>query len=468
MVFSSLIFIFIFLPLTLTIYYISPKKIRNFTLLVVSIIFYGWGEPVYISLMVFSIIFDYISTLLICKYRKHKKLSKIIFVNTLVVNLGILAFFKYFGFLVDNMNILFGLSISIEKLPLPVGISFYTFQIISYVVDVYLNKVKVQKNIIDFGAYVTMFPQLVAGPIVQYNDIFIQLKNRKENINQFSEGIDRFIIGLGKKVLIANNIAMVWTSVKATEISNISVISAWIGIIAFTLQIYFDFSGYSDMAIGLGKMLGFEFIENFNYPYISKSVTEFWRRWHISLGSWFREYLYIPLGGNRVSLRKQFRNLFVVWFATGLWHGASWNFIFWGLYFGFFIFIEKTLLGKLLERLPKCISNLYTMIIVIVGWVIFDNNKLSDAINYIKIMFGLSGNAFTDSAAVYYFYTNTILFVIAIFCATPVVYNFHKKLKNRFNARGAIVMALSHIFILFLSTAYLVNQSFNPFLYFRF
>ncbi|MBU3143736.1 MBOAT family protein [Clostridium sp. CF012] len=468
MVFSSLIFIFVFLPLTLTIYYISPMKIRNFTLLVVSLIFYGWGEPVYIGLMIFSIIFDYISTLLIHKYRKQKKLSKVIFINTLVVNLGILAFFKYFGFLVDNMNILFGLNISIEKLPLPVGISFYTFQIISYVVDVYLNKVKVQKNIIDFGAYVTMFPQLVAGPIVQYNDIFIQLKNRKENIEQFSEGVDRFIIGLGKKVLIANNIAIVWTSVKATELSNISVISAWIGIIAFTLQIYFDFSGYSDMAIGLGKMLGFEFIENFNYPYISKSVTEFWRRWHISLGSWFREYLYIPLGGNRVSSRKQFRNLFVVWFATGLWHGASWNFIFWGLYFGFFIFIEKTLLGKFLERLPKCISNLYTMIIVLVGWVIFDNNKLIDAINYIKIMFGLSGNAFTDSAAVYYFYTNTILFVIAIFCATPVVYNFHKKLKNRFNARGAIVMALSHIFILFLSTAYLVNQSFNPFLYFRF
>ncbi len=468
MIFSSLIFIFIFLPLTLTIYYTSPKKLRNFTLLVVSLIFYGWGEPVYISLMVFSIIFDYISTLLINKYRKQKKLAKIIFINTLLVNIGILAFFKYFGFFIDNINILFGLNICIEKLPLPVGISFYTFQIISYVVDVYLNKVKVQKSIIDFGAYVTMFPQLVAGPIVKYNDIFIQLKSRKENINQFSEGIDRFIIGLGKKVLIANNLAMLWTSVKAIEVLNISVISAWIGIIAFTLQIYFDFSGYSDMAIGLGKMLGFEFIENFNYPYISKSVTEFWRRWHISLGSWFREYLYIPLGGNRVSFKKQIRNLFVVWFATGLWHGASWNFIFWGLYFGFIIFIEKTLLGKLLQRLPKFISNLYTMIIVIVGWVIFDNNKLGDAINYIKIMFGLSGNAFTDNAAVYYFSANFILFVIAFFCATPIVYSFHKKLKNRFNARGAIVMALSHIFILFLSTAYLVNQSFNPFLYFRF
>ena len=468
MVFSSLIFIFIFLPLTLTVYYISPKKRKNFILLVVSLIFYGWGEPVYISLMIFCIIFNYISTLLIYKYRKSKKLSKKIFIITLAVNLGILAFFKYFGFLVTNINSLFGLNIYFEKLPLPVGISFYTFQIISYVVDVYLNKVKVQKNIIDFGAYVTMFPQLVAGPIVQYNDIFNQLKNRKENINQFSEGIDRFIIGLGKKVLIANNIGMVWTSIKATEISNVSVISAWIGIIAFTLQIYFDFSGYSDMAIGLGKMFGFEFIENFNYPYISKSVTEFWRRWHISLGSWFREYLYIPLGGNRVSLIKQFRNLFVVWFTTGLWHGASWNFIFWGLYFGFFIVIEKFFFGKLLNRLPKCISNLYTMIIIIVGWVFFDNNKLSDALNYIKVMFGLSGNAFIDSAAIYYFYTNFILFVIAILCATPIIYNFHKKIKNQFNARGAIAMALSRIFILFLSTAYLVNQSFNPFLYFRF
>jgi alginate O-acetyltransferase complex protein AlgI len=349
-----------------------------------------------------------------------------------------------------------------------VGISFYTFHIISYVVDVYLNKVKVQKNIIDFGAYVTMFPQLVAGPIVQYNDIARQLKNRKENMGQFSEGIDRFILGLGKKVLIANNIGILWTSIKAIEVSNLSVFSAWLGIIAFTLQIYFDFSGYSDMAIGLGKMLGFEFLENFNYPYISKSVIEFWRRWHISLGSWFREYLYIPLGGNRASLTEQFRNLFFVWFATGLWHGASWNFIFWGLYFGFFIFIEKIFIGKFLGRLPNLISNLYTMIIVIVGWVFFANNKLSDALDYIKVMFGISGNAFTDTTAVYYFYTNFLLFVIAILCATPIMYNFHKKLKNRFNTRGAIFMALSHIFILFLSTAYLVNQSFNPFLYFRF
>ncbi|GCD08901.1 MBOAT family O-acyltransferase [Clostridium tagluense] len=468
MVFSSLIFIFIFLPLTLTVYYFSPKKIRNFTLLVASLIFYGWGEPVYISLMVFSIIFDYISTLLINKHRKRKRLSKLIFINTLVVNLGILAFFKYFSFLVDNMNALFGLDIIVQKLPLPVGISFYTFQIISYVVDVYLNKVKVQKNIIDFGAYVTMFPQLVAGPIVQYSDIFIQLKNRKENINQFSEGIERFILGLGKKVLIANNIGMVWTIIKSMEVSSVSVISSWLGIIAFTLQIYFDFSGYSDMAIGLGKMFGFEFIENFNYPYISRSVTEFWRRWHISLGSWFREYLYIPLGGNRVPLIKQLRNLFIVWFATGLWHGASWNFIFWGLYFGFFIFSEKILLGKLLEKLPRCISNLYTMIIVIVGWVFFDMNKLSDALSYIKVMFGLSGNAFSDNTAIYYFYTNFIIFAVAVLCATPVMYNFDKKIKSRFNARGAIVMAFNRIFILFLSTAYLVNQSFNPFLYFRF
>jgi len=433
-----------------------------------SLIFYGWGEPIYISLMIFSIIFNYISTLFIHKYKKRKKLSKKIFIITLVTDLGMLAFFKYFGFIINNINTLFGLNIYFEKLALPLGISFYTFQIISYVVDVYLNKVKVQKNIIDFGAYVTMFPQLVAGPIVQYNDISLQLKNRKENINQFSEGIDRFILGLGKKVLIANNIGLVWTIIKTTEVANLSVISAWIGIIAFTLQIYFDFSGYSDMAIGLGKMFGFKFIENFNYPYISKSVTEFWRRWHISLGNWFREYLYIPLGGNRVCLIKQFRNLFVVWFITGLWHGASWNFIFWGLYFGFFIVCEKFFWGKRLSRLPKCISNLYTMIIVIVGWVFFDSNKLSDALNYIKVMFGVSGNAFIDNAAKYYFYSNFILFVIAILCATPIIYNFHKKIKSHFNARGAIAMAFVRIFILFLSTSYLINQSFSPFLYFKF
>lgn len=468
MVFSSLIFIFAFLPLTLLVYYFSPKKMRNFILLVASLIFYGWGEPIYISLMIFSIIFDYVASLFINKFRKHRAISKLIFIITLIVNLGLLVFFKYLGFLIDNINVIFALNINIEKLSLPVGISFYTFQIMSYVIDVYLNKVKVQKNIIDFGAYVTMFPQLVAGPIVQYSDICSQLKNRTENLSQFANGIERFILGLGKKVLIANNIGAIWTTIKATPISEVSVASAWLGIIAFTFQIYFDFSGYSDMAIGLGKMLGFEFVENFNYPYISKSVTEFWRRWHISLGSWFREYIYIPLGGNRVGLQKQMRNLFIVWFTTGLWHGASWNFIFWGLYFGLFVFIEKLFLGKVLAKGSKYISNLYTMLIVIIGWVFFDIDKLSDCFKYIKVMFGFSRHGFIDNTAIYYFYTNLILLVMAMICATPAMHNFTERFKQRFNKKGALTLSLIHMFILFLSTAYLVNQSFNPFLYFRF
>ncbi|GAA0731952.1 MBOAT family O-acyltransferase [Clostridium oceanicum] len=468
MVFSSLIFIFVFLPLALLLYYFSPKKLKNFTILFISLIFYGWGEPLYISLMVFSIIFDYFASLFINKHRYNKKKSKRIFIITIIINLVLLAFFKYFAFIIDNINALFGLSIIVDRLPLPIGISFYTFQILSYVIDVYLGKVKVQKNIINFGAYVTMFPQLVAGPIVRYSDIAYQLKHRKENFDKFSDGVERFIIGLGKKVLIANNIGLLWTSIKAIEISDLSVLSSWIGIIAFTLQIYFDFSGYSDMAIGLGKMFGFEFIENFNYPYISKSVSEFWRRWHISLGSWFREYIYIPLGGNRVNFPKQCRNLFIVWFTTGLWHGASWNFIFWGLYFGFFIFIEKIFLGNYLSKIPKFASNLYTMIIVIVGWVFFDIDKLSNSFKYLKVMFCLNGNKFIDKAFIYYFYTNFILIIIAILCSTPIVNIIHKKFKQRFTIKSAVIMSFTLIFILFLSTTYLVNESFNPFLYFRF
>lgn len=468
MVFSSLIFIFMFLPITLLIYYIFPKKLRNLIILIASLIFYGWGEPVYISLMIFSIIFDYISSLIIYRFRMYKKFSKIIFINTIVVNIGLLAFFKYFGFLIENINMIFGSDIIVQNLPLPVGISFYTFQVMSYVIDVYVGKVKAQTNIIDFGAYVTMFPQLVAGPIVQYSDIYTQLKNRKISLSQFVDGIERFIFGLGKKVLIANNIGILWTTIKGTSVSNISVLSAWIGIIAFTFQIYFDFSGYSDMAIGLGKMLGFEFVENFRYPYKSKSVTEFWRRWHISLGKWFRDYLYIPLGGNRVNMKKQIRNLFIVWFTTGLWHGASWNFIFWGLYFGVFIFVEKIFLGRILNKCSGLISNLYTMVIVIVGWVFFDIDKISNCISYIKVMFGFSSNSFIDTNFIYYFYTNLVLFLIAIICSTPFVYNVRKRIKSKFNEKGALMLSISQIFILFLCTAYLVNQSFNPFLYFRF
>ena len=464
MVFSSIIFMFTFLPITLLLYYISPKKFKNLTLLLISLIFYAWGEPVYILLMLFTTVFDYFMGILINKNKDDNLISKKLFIFTIVVNIFILGFFKYYGFLVDNINNLLSLNISYSKLPLPIGISFYTFQTLSYVIDVYLGKVKVQKNFISFALYVTMFPQLVAGPIVRYKDIDYQLTNRVESINKFGEGVEKFLIGLGKKVLLANNIGFLWTTISAIEISNLSVVTSWIGISAFTMQIYFDFSGYSDMAIGLGKMFGFEFIENFNYPYVSKSVTEFWRRWHISLGSWFREYIYIPLGGNRCSLKKQCRNLFVVWILTGFWHGASWNFVVWGLYYGFILFIEKMFLKNKLKSLPSFICHIYTMVLVIIGWVFFSIDNLSVGLEYLKVMFFVSGNPIIDNASIYYLYTNLILFICLFIGSTPFV---NKKF-NKLKLISDIYPILLNILILFFSLSYLITETYNPFLYFRF
>ena len=339
MVFSSLTFLFVFLPIVLLIYYISPRPLKNFVILLFSLIFYAWGEPKFIFLIILSILINYIGALQIVKNSSDTEKRKFIFITLLLIDISILFFFKYYGFIISSIGSLFGIDLVIRDIPLPLGISFYTFQQISYIIDVYTKKTKVQKNLINFGAYITMFPQLIAGPIVKYNDIEGQLKNRNENLTQFSSGVHRFIIGLGKKVLLANSIGALWSEIKVIPLNEISILTSWIGIIAFALQIYFDFSGYSDMAIGLAKMFGFEFLENFNYPYISKSVTEFWRRWHISVGTWFREYLYIPLGGNKKGNLIQIRNLFVVWFTTGLWHGASFNFIAWGIYFGVILFI---------------------------------------------------------------------------------------------------------------------------------
>lgn len=422
----------------------------------------------YIFLMIGTIIFDYIMALKIDKYKMDRKKSKRFFIFTLFVNVGILVFFKYVGFIIGNINNIFNINISFDEMALPVGISFYTFQVLSYIVDVYLGKVKVQKSLISFGAYVTMFPQLVAGPIVQYETIEDQLNYREESLEKFGQGVERFIQGLGKKVLLANNIGLIWTTISAMDLGSISVLTAWIGIIAFTFQIYFDFSGYSDMAIGLGKMFGFDFIENFNFPYISTSVTEFWRRWHISLGSWFREYIYIPLGGNRVSIPKQIRNIFVVWFLTGLWHGASWNFIVWGLYYGVILLLEKMVFAKVLERTPKFIKHIYTMLLVIIGWVFFASPDLAYAMEYIKAMFGLTHNMVVDGAGIYYLYTNIIMFVILAICSTPVVKNTLDKMVLK-SKSGYINMSLIvYMLILFLATAYLVNETYNPFLYFRF
>lgn len=467
MVFSSLLFLFVFLPLTLLVYYISPKPIRNLVLFIASLVFYAWGEPIYILIMLFSTFFDYFNGLLIDKHRDNKKITKSVLINSLVVNLGILCFFKYYGFIVTNINSLFNLNIKLFNFPLPLGISFYTFQTLSYTIDVYLGNVAVQRNIISFGTYVTMFPQLVAGPIVRYSDISSEIDNRKETFQLFGEGAELFVIGLGKKVLLANNIGILWDSVKATPINDISILSAWLGILAFTFQIYFDFSGYSDMAIGLGKMFGFNFMKNFNYPYISKSTTEFWRRWHISLGTWFREYVYIPLGGNREGEFKQYRNLFIVWFLTGLWHGANWNFILWGLYYCLFIIIEKAFLKKWLDK-STILSHIYTMLVVIVGWVFFEFENIGQGFKYISTMFGFGRNPVYDSTSLYYLLTYGTIFIILVICSTPLIKKGVRKLKENPKTRVSITYSLIIILVLFICTAYLVNESYNPFLYFRF
>lgn len=461
MVFSSLLFLFIFLPIFLGVYYITPRKFRNFVLFAFSLLFYSWGEPIYVLIMIFSTLFDFTIGLIIDKYREKRGIAKIALISSVVVNLGMLGFFKYSGFFMENINNIFNVNIEVLNLALPIGISFYTFQTMSYTIDLYRNKISVQKNIISFGSYVTMFPQLVAGPIVTYNKVEKEIDSRKESIDKFAYGVVRFIEGLGKKVLLANGIGQLWNTINASGFNKESVLIYWVGIVAFALQLYFDFSGYSDMAIGLGSMMGFKFPENFNYPYISKSVTEFWRRWHITLGAWFREYVYIPLGGNRVSNKRLYFNILCVWFLTGFWHGAGWNFIVWGLYFGFLMILEKNILLKYLERIPSFISRIYLVFVVLISWVFFSLDSLGAAIEYLKGMFGLNGQVFVDVDALYLLSNYWLLILIGIIFATPI----SNKLKNKINLPCKYVVYVS---ILILSTAYLVDSTFNPFLYFRF
>ena len=441
---------FTFLPITLLLYYVSPRVLKNSILLLASLIFYAWGEPIYVFLMIGTILIDYLLAILIDRNRDDYSKCKWIFILTIILNVSILGFFKYFGFFVNNINSIFNLNIPFD------------------IVDVYLGKVEVQYNLINFATYVTMFPQLVAGPIVQYQTIEEQLNTRQESVFKFGEGVERFIQGLGKKILLANNIGMLWTTISSLELSSISVLTAWLGIIAYTFQIYFDFSAYSDMAIGLGKMFGFEFMENFNYPYISKSVTEFWRRWHISLGTWFREYIYIPLGGNRVSVPKQIRNIFVVWALTGLWHGANWNFVVWGLYYGILLLIEKFVLKSFLEKVPDSIKHTYTMLFVIVGWLFFASEDLGFALDYLKIMFFASGNTIVDTAGIYYLYTNIVMFAILIVFSTPIIKRTLESLAQKYRDKLINPSLVIYGLVLFLVTAYLVNETYNPFLYFRF
>ena len=409
MVFSSILFIFRFLPIAMGIYFLTPKKLKNLSLLILSLIFYSWGEPRYFLLMIASIFVDYFISINIEKNNKNKKIKILLLAISIIFNVGILFFFKYINFFIENINSIFNMSLNNVKITLPLGISFYTFQTMSYTIDVFLGKVKAEKNIINFGAFVCLFPQLIAGPIVKYIDISKELKNRDINLDEIQEGIRLFILGLGSKVLIANNIGSLWNEVETMGFNNISTILAWMGIIAFSLQIYFDFNGYSLMAIGLGKILGFNFPNNFNYPYESRSITEFWRRWHITLGQWFKQYVYIPLGGNRLGRARTYFNLFIVWFLTGLWHGASYNFILWGLYFFILICIEKNGLLNLLNK-HKLISHIYTIFFILVGWVLFAVIDLNQIINFLKKMFIFNaGNEW-----IYYLRNYIITYTIAI------------------------------------------------------
>lgn len=469
MVFSSIIFLFTFLPITLALYFIIPvRRIKNIVLLIASLIFYAWGEPIYIFLMVFSIVFNYFMGRDIDFNKEDKTAKKKSLICAVVVNLLILGFFKYYGFVIESFNSVLPFDIPYKELSLPIGISFYTFQTLSYIIDVYRDKVPVQKNIINFGVYVSMFPQLIAGPIVRYIDIEIQLNERRESLTMFGNGMMWFVRGLAKKVLIANNIGMLYTTVSGFAFGEFSVVTAWLGALAYTFQIYFDFGGYSDMAIGLGKMFGFNFMKNFDYPYISKSVTEFWRRWHISLGTWFREYVYIPLGGNRVPVLKHIRNILVVWFLTGLWHGASWNFVVWGMYYGLLLLFEKFVLVKVMDKLPSLVWHLYTMILVVIGWVFFFSPDLGYALKYIGVMFGAGASGFCDTAGIYYLLTNFLLLMFAAIGSTPVVHTLFKRFifkPKKKRIRGATII---YILLFLMVVAYLVNATYNPFLYFRF
>ncbi|MBQ3378385.1 MAG: MBOAT family protein [Clostridia bacterium] len=458
MVFSTTLFLFIYLPVTLLVYYITPLKWRNVVLLIANLVFYGWGEPVYIAVMAASVLFDYIFGILIEKNRENKKAAKAFVAMSVVLNLGLLVFFKYTDFIFTNIGM------RAPGIALPVGISFYTFQKMSYIIDVYRADAKAQKNIVSFATFVTLFPQLIAGPIIKYRDVASQIESRSHTADRFSAGICTFMVGLAKKVLLANNIGMLWDIYKACDPASVSALGAWLGALAFTFQIYFDFSGYSDMAIGLGRMFGFEFKINFDYPYISKSITEFWRRWHISLGSWFREYMYIPLGGNRVSVPRHMLNLLIVWAATGIWHGAAWNFLIWGLYYGAVLVIEKLFLLKLIERLPAGIRVAYSMFVVIIGWVIFAVEDASSFVSYIGAMFGATGVG-AKPADLYYLISYLPLMIIMAAASTPLAKTMYARLKKKAQYAFCLVAVILGLVV---CTAYLVDATYNPFLYFRF
>ena len=462
MVFNSIFFIFCFLPVFMLIYYLVPGKLRNLLLFLGSLIFYAWGEPVYVILMLFSSIFNYyMGTELERLYYDDRK-QKINLIFSIIINLAVLVFFKYYGFLLNTIGGIIGIHIPHPELSLPIGLSFYTFRNLSYLFDIYLSKVSAQRNFLTFSVYSTMFPYTSAGPIVRYTDIETQLKQRTINISKFGIGAELFVKGLAKKVLLADNLSVLYSSICGHP--QMSVFTSWLGILAYTMQLYFDFSGYSDMAIGLGKMLGFDFNKNFDYPYISTSVSEFWRRWHISLGSWFRDYIYIPLGGNRVSTLKHIRNILVVWALTGLWHGASWNFVFWGVYYGLLLLAEKFLLGRFLEKAPVWLRNLYTMFAVIIGWVFFSQTTPATIGKMLGAMFGFGASCFADRASLYALKSGLILMIISVISCRPGLYQYFKRLARRNTYLAAVINAI----LFFLCIAYMIYSSYTPFMYQQF
>lgn len=491
MVFSSFVFLFLFLPIVLFLYYICPARGRNLVLFLASLFFYAWGEPIYVLIMLFSTVFDYTNGRLIERFlnREKHKAAKAVLIIDICGNLGILGFFKYTDFVLGTINSISGAGISLLHIALPIGISFYTFQTMSYTIDVYRGVVPAQKNILNFGTYVTLFPQLIAGPIVQYKTIGEELDHRKVELSDFSYGAFRFVLGMAKKVILANQIGSLYTAISGTN--DLTTATAWLGAVAYTFQIYFDFSGYSDMAIGLGRMFGFHFLENFDHPYISKSVTEFWRRWHISLSSWFKEYVYIPLGGNRKGLGKQIRNILIVWMLTGLWHGASWNFVLWGLYYGLLLMLEKMIYsvkkkqsvnygnvrsdesmkkGGWSSALKNAWGHIYTMFLVLIGWVLFSQTEFSELLRYLKAMAGI-GVQGVNGDFFYYLSCNAVLLVVLVICSLDLTGVF-KKLGAAVCAKSPVLYEGLKILIMLLlfglSLAFLVGDSYNPFLYFRF
>jgi len=470
MVFSSIPFLFFFLPFFLLLYYVLPFKFKNTILLIFSLIFYAWGEPIYIFLMLFSTFVDYLNGRLFESSKFTRK--KLYLIIAIIINLSLLGFFKYSDFLIDSINHIFNVSIPLLKIGLPIGISFYTFQTMSYSIDVYRGNVKPQKNYATYLTYVSMFPQLIAGPIVRYETVNEELHTRKITFSGFTNGLIRFLHGLFKKVLIANNIGYLWTIVSTMGNSELSVMMAWLGLLAFTFQIYFDFSGYSDMAIGMGKMLGFNYLENFNYPYIAKSITEFWRRWHISLSSWFKDYIYIPLGGSRVTKIINIRNIFIVWTLTGIWHGAAWNFVIWGIYYGIILILEKFILNKYIEKLPNYLKHTYTLFLVMISWAVFAFDDMTLLQNYFDVLFGVGRYPFLDKTFIYYLSNYFLIIIIAILFSMPIYHIIKEKLlliKNKRVIYGIFVIRLiTYLILLLVTVSYLVSDTYNPFLYFRF